>query len=154
MKTLRVALLIVLGVALLAVPRVSRAGTEEILVIAHKSVSVGTASRDQLRPIFQTKTSTWPDGTPVRPFNLPEAVSTRQAFDAAVLNLDPDRVARYWIDRKIRGGERAPTNAPSPALMLRLVAATPGAIGYVPASAVNNTVKVIARVRDGQLVQP
>jgi hypothetical protein len=51
-------------------------------------------SRDDLRPIFQTRKDTWPDGTPVRPFNLPESHGIRQGFDAAVLGLDPDRVAR------------------------------------------------------------
>jgi ABC-type phosphate transport system substrate-binding protein len=151
-NSIRFLIVLLLGLALS--PRPSNAGTEDLVVIANKAGTPASASRDDLRPIFQTKTSSWPDGSSVRPFNLPDGSPQRVEFDQAVLGLDADRAARYWIDRKIRGGERPPTTAPSPALMLRLVAATPGGVGYVPASAVNDTVKIVARVRGGQVVRP
>lgn len=126
-----------------------------ILVIANKAVAVREISRDELRHIFQTKTSTWPDGSTVRPFNLPEADPARRGFDAAALGLDPERVSRYWIDRKIRGGSRPPQTAPSGALMVRIVAKTSGAIGYVDQSvALNGQVKVIAKVVGGRVLGP
>jgi ABC-type phosphate transport system substrate-binding protein len=71
-----------------------------------------------------------------------------------VLGLDPDRVARYWIDRKIRGGDRPPQTAPSSAVMVKVVAKTAGALGYAEASAVDASVKVVAKVVDGQVVAP
>jgi ABC-type phosphate transport system substrate-binding protein len=146
----------VIGAVWLFAPLPSRAGgtNETLLVIAHKAVSVAKVSRDELRPIFQTKTNTWPDGSAARPFNLPDSSSSRQGFDAAVLGLDPDRVARYWIDRKIRGGERPPAIAPTAAVMLKIVSKTPGAIGYIEAGAVDQTVKIVAKVVDGQVVAP
>jgi ABC-type phosphate transport system substrate-binding protein len=125
-----------------------------LVVIANKSVRATRLSRDELRPIFQTKKDTWPDGSPARPFNLPEANTARRSFDAAVLGLDPDRVARYWIDRKIRGGERPPQTITSSALMLKVVSKTSGAVGYIDAADVDASVKVIARVVDGQVVAP
>jgi ABC-type phosphate transport system substrate-binding protein len=146
----------VIGAVLLFSPLPGRAGgtSETLLVIAHKAVGLAKISRDELRPIFQTKTATWPDGTAVRPFNLPDSNDSRQGFDAAVLGLDPDRVARYWIDRKIRGGERPPVIVPTMAVMLRIVSKTPGAIGYIEAGAVDKTVKIVAKVVDGQVVAP
>lgn len=146
----------VVGALLLLSPLQSSAGVQRgaVVVIANKAVSATKISRDELRPIFQTKKDTWPDGTPARPFNLPNADTARQSFDAAVLGLDPDRVARYWIDRKIRGGERPPHTASTPALMLKLVSKTAGAVGYIQATDVDASVNVIARIVDGRVVAP
>lgn len=126
----------------------------EIAVIANKAVAVSNISRSELRPIFQTKKDTWPDGSAAHPMNLPESSPIRQAFDAAVLGLDPDRAARYWIDRKIRGGDRPPPVVSSSALVVKLVSKTAGGLGYVEASAVDGSVKVVAKVVDGQVVAP
>jgi ABC-type phosphate transport system substrate-binding protein len=152
----KISLRAVITAVMLLFPHQSSAGSqrEVIAVIANKAVSVSKISRDELRPIFQTKKDTWPDGTPARPFNLPENNPLRQGFDLALLGLDPDRVARYWIDRKIRGGERAPQTAPSAAVMVKVVSKTPGAIGYVDAAAVDASVRIVARVVDGQVVAP
>lgn len=146
----------IVGVVLCLVPLPSFAGDspEMIVVIANKSVGAAKVTRDDLRPIFQTKKDTWPDGSAAKPFNLPDSNRSRHGFDAAVLGLDPDRVARYWIDRKIRGGERPPQTAPSSAVMVKVVAKTAGAVGYVEASAVDASVKVIAKIVDGQVVAP
>jgi|SRR4051812_49386596 ABC-type phosphate transport system substrate-binding protein len=147
---------VLIGAGLLMSPLPSWAGVghDPIVVIAHKSSGLTKVTRDDLRPIFQTRRNTWPDGSTARPFNLPEGSSIRQGFDAAVLGLDPDRVARYWIDRKIRGGERAPQVVPSDSLMVKVVSKTPGAVGYVAASAVDSSVTVVAKVIDGLVVAP
>lgn len=147
---------VIVGAVLFLLPLQSLAGDtkEVILVIANKSATVTKVTRDDLRPIFQTKKDTWPDGSPAKPFNLPDKNTVRQGFDAAVLGLDPDRVARYWIDRKIRGGERPPQTAPSSAVMVKVISKTAGAVGYVEASAVDASVKVVAKVVDGQVVAP
>jgi len=144
----------VVAIAWLSLPLPGRAGTSALVVIANKAVLSSALSRDELRGIFQTRKNTWPDGMPVRPFNLPEANLLRHNFDLAVLGLDPSRAARYWIDRQVRGGDRPPPVVPSSALMVRLVAKTVGAIGYVEPGLVNPSVKVLARVVDGQLVKP
>ncbi|MEY4580449.1 MAG: hypothetical protein RL701_5152 [Pseudomonadota bacterium] len=139
---------------LIPLPSLAGGGVEPIAVIANKAVNIAKISRDDLRPLFQTKKDSLPDGTPAKPFNLPESNASRQGFDAAVLGLDPDRVARYWIDRKIRGGERPPQTAPSSAVMVKVISKTPGGIGYVEVSAIDASVKVIAKIIDGNVVAP
>lgn len=139
---------------LLSALSVSGESHTEIAIIANKAIAISKLSRNELRPIFQTKKDTWPDGTPAHPMNLPESSPIRQAFDTAVLGLDPDRVARYWIDRKIRGGDRPPPTLGSSALIVKLVSKTAGGLGYVEASAVDGSVKVVAKVVDGQVVAP
>jgi ABC-type phosphate transport system substrate-binding protein len=147
---------VIVGAVLLLSPLPSFAGGPHdiIVVIANKGVSVTKISRDELRPIFQTKKDTWPDGSPARPFNLPDSNTVRRDFDSAVLGLDPDRVARYWIDRKIRGGERPPQTTVSSALVLKLVSKTSGAVGYIELASVDASVKILAKVVDGQVVAP
>jgi ABC-type phosphate transport system substrate-binding protein len=126
-----------------------------IVIFTHKAGAAEILSRDELRPIFQTRINSWPDGTPATPFNLPSADPLRRGFDAAVLGLDPDSVVRYWIDRKIRGGPRPPQIAPTGSAMIKIVSKTPGAIGYADGTAaLDANVKVVARVLGGQVVNP
>jgi ABC-type phosphate transport system substrate-binding protein len=129
-------------------------GGEEIAVIVNVANPATRISREELRPLFQTTKTQWPDGTKAEPLNLGDENSVRQSFDAAVLGLDPDRVARYWVDRKIRGGERPPRKVAAVSSMLRGVATDRGGIGYVPAAEVTPQVKIIARVKNGQVVPP
>lgn len=125
-----------------------------IFVIANKAVAAKTISDAELRPMFQTRKRTWPDGSEATAFNLPPTDVVRRGFDAAVLGLDPDRVARYWLDRKVRGGDPPPKTAPSAAVMLKVVSKTPGAIGYAAAGVVDASVKVVAKIVDGRVVAP
>jgi len=130
------------------------AGDPPVVVIANKAMVTPPLGREELRTIFQTKRAIWSDGVPIRPFNLPDATAGRRLFDLAVLSLDPTRVARYWIDRQVRSGDRPPPTVPSSALMIRIIAKTVGSIGYIEGAAVHPGVKVVARIADGQVVKP
>ena len=57
--------------------------------------------------------------------------------------MTPEVVARYWIDRKIRGDSGPPKPIESADLLQRVVTRLDGAIGYVSATAVRPDVKVI-----------
>jgi hypothetical protein len=88
----------------------------------------------------------WGDNERILAFNAPAMNPVRVAFDRSVLGMDPDEVARFWIDRRVRGGHRPPRQLTSWALMLRVVSAVDGAIGYAPASAANDTVKSLMTI--------
>lgn len=149
-------MLAVLALALLGSPLATHAtgASRPILVIVGKRAVINSLSRDDLRLIFQTKRKYWPDGSTVIPFNLPPEAPVRRAFDSAVLGLEPNLVAHYWIDRRVRGGDRPPNTAPSSAMLVKIVNALPGAIGYVDAESIDASVKVVARVIDGQVLAP
>jgi ABC-type phosphate transport system substrate-binding protein len=133
----------------------SRAGGEAIAVIVNIANPIASVSLGELRPIFQTTKTSWGNSAgEAMPVNLPEDSSIRQEFDQAVLGLNLDRVARYWQDRKIRGGARAPTRVSTTSVMLKLVASKAGAVGYVKISEVNASVKVVAQISDGTLSGP
>lgn len=153
MKRLRIALACAL--AALSWHGTSDAGpADEIAVVVNKANAANALTREELRPLFQTTKGRWPDGTAAEPLNLGDESPARQGFDAVVLGLDPDRVARYWIDRKIRGGERPPRKITTPSALVRVVSADRGAVGYVRVGDLNDTVKIVARIRDGKVVAP
>ena len=68
--------------------------------------------------------------------------------------MDPDAVARFWLDRRVRSGSPPPRQAPDPVMIARLVAKLEGAIGYVPESLVARDVRVVARIRNGKVLPP
>jgi ABC-type phosphate transport system substrate-binding protein len=145
---------LLLSVQALTSARESSAGGEVIAVIVNKQNPSNSLGQNDLRPIFQTTKKSWDFGQDVIPINLLEDSPLRTDFDQAVLGLDPERVARYWTDRKVRGGARPPVRVPTTGAVLKAVAAKPGAIGYVRLSEVNGTVKVVARISGGKLSAP
>jgi hypothetical protein len=70
-------------------------------------------------------------GVKVIVFNHPAGTPDRVGFDHVVLGMSPDEVGRFWVDQKIRGGDPPPRTIDSASLLLRVVAALPGALGYV-----------------------
>ena len=133
----------------------STAGSDDaIAIIVNKANPLAALSQEALRPIYLMTKTVWSNGQSIEPFNLPESSPMRTAFDSAVLGMNPDEVARYWIDRRIRGDARPPKKVPSPGTVLSLVAKSEGAVGYVPLGDVNASVKVIARVEGGQVKAP
>jgi len=142
--------------ALLASPILSPAvaAPKTVLVIVSKKLSVTAISLETLRLVFQAQVKTWPDGTTAVPFNLPPENALRHDFDSVVLGLEPYLVARYWIDRRVRDGDRPPLRAPSPALMVRVVSSLVGAVGYVEEGTEDASVKAIAKIVNGKVVAP
>ena len=123
--------------------------SESLAVIVHPSVPVKTLSAADLRSIYRRETAYWPDGSAIRPLSLPPENAVRQQFDLAVLNLDADGVAKYWIDQRVRGGATPPRNVNTAILIARVVPALAGSIAYLPESAVPAGVRVVAVVRSG-----
>lgn len=132
----------------------SEAGGEPLVVIVNKANPASSLVVSELRSIFQTSKTSWSSGGDAIPLNLPHDNALRQEFDRAVLGLDPDRVARYWQDRKIRGGARAPKQLATVGAVLAAVAANPGAVGYLNARDANGSVKVVAKIMAGKLSAP
>lgn len=134
----------------------ARAGAtaDEIAVIVNKANGVAPMNRSQLSAIFRAKSTQFPGGGRATALNLPPENPARQEFDATVLGMQPDEVERFWLDSKIRSGVGSPRKVAGSAALVRLVSTDDTAIGYVPSSDVAATVRVVARIRSGQVVAP
>lgn len=86
--------------------------------------------KDELALIFKRKKLFWNDGGKVQPVNLPASSPLRRVFSHAVLGTSPEELEKYWNDMYFHGIS-PPFVLTSEEAVLRFVAETPGAIGYV-----------------------
>ena len=100
-------------------------------VIAHPSHADDGIARAQLRGVFGMRVRAWPDGTPVRVFVLADDSSVHTEFSKAILQMYPYQLRQNWDRLLYSGTGQPPIQVGSEEEMLRRVAETPGAIGYV-----------------------
>lgn len=100
-------------------------------VIVHPGVGVTRITTNEARLYMTLRLKTWPDGVPVKVFVLPDEAPLHRRFANSVLGLFPYQLRRVWDRQLFSGTGQAPTAVANEAEMLRRVAATPGAIGYV-----------------------
>src|ERR1700690_4008784 len=141
--------LILVGVVGLTAAR-AHARSEGLVVVANPSADVSRLNDVELEAIFLTERRYWSGTKPIIPFNLPPYSNERVVFDQAVLRMDPEAVARFWRDRRVRTGAPPPRQAPDPSTVVRLVARLEGAIGYAPESLFTPDVRLVARIQNGK----
>ena len=110
---------------------------EPIAVVMSSGSGHRALSSDKLRRVFLALPTDTDDGRRFVPINLGQASGVRERFDHSVLKLSPEEVARYWIDQRLRGN-KPPRSASSIDLLRRAVQELPGAISYLPLSAVGS----------------
>lgn len=143
--------------ALLApLARGSPGGEPAIAVIVGHGSAAGTAlSQTLVMGIFARKRQFWNDHSAIVPVNLPAAHPLRRDFSAWVFDKSPEEMQDYWNDQYFHGVRPPPVLASEEAV-LRFVAATPGAIGYVSACLADKRVEVVALIQgpDGAAACP
>ncbi len=136
--------------ATLASGSIAEAGTDLVLIVHRENTQ--RLSAVDIANIFRTTRRHWPGGETIVAFNLAPGSSERVNFDRVALGLEPDAASRYWIDRKIRGGQPPPRVVPNSLLVARLVAELRGGVGYAPEALLPQGVRVVARVRGPAIV--
>lgn len=104
---------------------------DAVEVIVAPDVPVATLSRNQARSLFTMRKTAWADGRPVRVFVLADEHPVHVAFCMEAMDIYPYQY-RDAVERGIYTGvSQAPTLVTSEEEMKKLIATTPGAIGYV-----------------------
>lgn len=104
--------------------------------------------KEDLALIFKRKKLFWSDGSKVQAVNLPASNPYRNVFSQAVLATSPEELEKYWNDMYFHGIS-PPYVVSSEEAVLRFVAETPGAIGYVPFCNVNGRVAIVLVISPG-----
>lgn len=123
----------------------ARPSSTELLVVVGAQSPLHDISRSALRRAYLGEV-TEDHGVRLVPLNQPPTAPARVAFDRALLGFEPDAIARFWIDQRIRGQGSAPRAIPTVPLLLRVLAQLPGGISYLrrsDLSANSTAVKVL-----------
>lgn len=136
--------MVLLGAAL-AWSTVASAG---IAVIAHPSVSTGALTVDQVSQLFMGRARSLPDGAAVTPIDLAEGAPARVQFVERVLGKNEQQLRSYWSRMIFTGKGQPPRSVNSAAEVVKMVASSPGFIGYVDAKdVVAGKVKVLYQIQ-------
>jgi ABC-type phosphate transport system substrate-binding protein len=125
------------------------------VVVGRKQAPAEGVSVTLVAGIFARKRQLWNDRSTIVPVNLPAAHPLRRKFSLWVFGKSPEKMQDYWDDQYFHGVLPPPVLASEEAI-IRFVASTPGAIGYVSACTVDKRVEVVALVQgpDGAAACP
>jgi ABC-type phosphate transport system substrate-binding protein len=121
-------------------------GAEEIVVIVHPE-RAATLSTHQLAQIYLKQRNYWGNGERIVAVNLESASAVRAVFARAVLGQSPPQLSIYW-NRQYFLGVMPPATLASDEAVKQFVAREKRAIGYIRASALDDSVRVAFRLQE------
>ncbi len=124
-------------------PLWARTEGEPLCVVVGTSSKLEALSLEELRGIFTLRLRSDRQGRHVVPLNHPARSTFRVGFDRAVLGMEPEQVADYWIERKRRRAPGPPRSVPSLSTLRRVLARLPETVGYLPPRQMTNQVRVL-----------
>ena len=128
------------AVAMMAQPG---AQAPTLAVIVNQANPVKTMSVLELRRVFMKQTRMWPHAESMVPVDWDATSAHRELFSRVVLGRTVREMGDYWVQQGMTQGLTPPSTQRSTRAILRFVASVPGAIAYVPAAEVDDTVAVI-----------
>lgn len=117
-------------------------GADEVVVIVHKDNALALGV-DFAQRVYLGQVKSWPDGSLVLPFDLPETQPVREQFNRQRLQRSVSAVKALWSQLIFTGRGHPPKVLPSEAEMLRMVGLNPHAIGYLRRSQLGAGVRVL-----------
>jgi hypothetical protein len=113
-------------------------------VIVDRNSAVTTVDRRFLADAFLKKVTTWPDGSAIRPADLPPSSPVRRRFSEDVLRRSVEAVKGYWQQRIFSGRDVPPPELDTDEAMVDYVLKHQGAVGYVSGAANVDGLKVLS----------
>lgn len=120
--------------------------TAEVAVIVHPSSGVDALTEEDVSRLFLGKAKSFPDGAQAVPINQNEGSAIRDKFNEAVCKKNASQYKAYWSQLVFTGKGTPPKDGGDDAAVKALIAANPNMIGYVDASQVDASVKVVYKV--------
>jgi ABC-type phosphate transport system substrate-binding protein len=117
---------------------------EEIVVIVHPERG-SRLDVEELARIYLKQRKHWRGGETIVPVNHESGSPVRAAFVSSVLAQTPQQLALYW-NRQYFHGVLPPATLASDEAVKRFVASERRAIGYIRASALDSSVRVVLRL--------
>jgi ABC-type phosphate transport system substrate-binding protein len=132
---------VVPALAIAVVALAPSAHAEDFAVIVNKA-NAATVDKAVVAKIYTGEMKSWSDGTPVVAVDLPEDSPVRATFSTTIIGKTVDAAKALWAQLVFSGTALPPKHASSDDDVKKLVSANKGAIGYVKASSVDDSVKL------------
>lgn len=119
----------------------------ELVVIVSARSTAPVLRNDQVAAIFLGQMAQLPDGANVAAIDQPVGSNTRDEFYSRVASKSPALLKAYWSKLLFTGRGQPPREVDGNAAVKKLVAETPGLIGYIDRSALDATVRPVLVLR-------
>ena len=123
------------GLALVAAAPLAARETPDFILIANPLRPESSLTREEASRIFLRKQRAWRSGDEAHPIDQGAGSDIHDWFCRTVHQRPPEALLQFWDQQVIYGRGWPPQTAQSDAEVVEYVARTPGAIGYVHASA-------------------
>ncbi|MCP4723983.1 MAG: hypothetical protein GY863_03045 [bacterium] len=117
----------------------------QIAIIANKTVPADSISKVQLIDYFSRDIKTWDNDIPIVIVDLKEKGEVKNTF-YKYLGKTSSRMKSIWMKKKLSGEGNPPASLISEEEVLKKVASTPGAIGFISRSKVTDEVKILRTI--------
>ncbi len=133
-----------LKISLIPLAFMAQCSFAEVAVIVHPS-NAAAIDQAEITRLFTGRGATFAGGAKATPLNQAEAAAIRGDFDSKVLGKSSSQMKAYWSKLVFTGKGTPPKELADDAAMKAAVAADAAAIGYIDASKVDGSVKVVAK---------
>ena len=118
--------------------------TKALVIIVNKANPVDNLTTEELRKYFRLERARWPEGRKNTVLMMPAGTAERETALRQIYQFDEGEFTRHFLQATYTGQIlAAPKELASAANVRKFVFNVPGAIGYVRASEVDDTVKVV-----------
>jgi phosphate transport system substrate-binding protein len=125
-------------------PQAEFPGDQDLAIIVNQSNPVENLSMQELRTVFLGERSHWPNGRRITLVMMEPGFAERKAVLRDIYHMNESDFSRHFLQGLFTGEVFvSPKTLASPVGVRKFVFNVPGAIGYVRASDVDDTVKVI-----------
>lgn len=122
------------------------AANAEVVVIVNTKNAAASLSTEQISALYLGNTTTFPDGSNAALADQPEAAGIRGDFYQKATGRSSAQVKATWARLTFTGKATPPKELKSDADVKAWVASDPKAIGYIDSSAVDGSVKAVAKL--------
>ncbi len=117
-------------------------GEDPLVVVVSRENKISEITAEELRSIYLKDKKNWPDGTAIIPIDL-EQPEAQDLFSKKIFRKNAREVKLYWIQQIFTGREPPPLIVEGDRQVKEFLTSNRGAIGYIHAKNLDDTVKPI-----------
>lgn len=118
----------------------------EVAIVVGPDSPVSSTNLEEVTKIFLGKAKKFADGSAAVPLDQAEGETAREEFYTKVVKKTPSQLNAYWSRLIFTGKGQPPQAVEDDSEVMELVAEEEGMVGYIDASSVDGSVKVILTI--------